>query len=76
MFTLRHTVLTVALTMLAFSAGLAAGNALALQPPLNAPQAPAIIGGMPSTNGPPNPARCSSTEGPEDYATCKVYFGE
>ena len=76
MFTLRHAVLTTAMTVLAFSAGLAAGNALAVQPSPGAPQAPAIIGGMPNTNGSVSPQRCSSTEGPEDYETCKVYFGE
>jgi hypothetical protein len=76
MFKLRHSVLTIALTVLAFSAGLAAGNALAVQPSPGAPQASAIIGSMPNTNGSARPQHCSSTEGPEDYESCKVYFGE
>ena len=76
MFTLRRTVVTIALTMLAFSAGLAAGNALAVQPSSVGPQAPSIVGGTPTDTGLAKSLRCSSTEGPEDYETCKVYFGE
>ena len=76
MVTLRRADLTIALTVLAFSAGFASGHALANPLTSSTPDAPAMIGGTPDTNGAARPQRCSSTLGPEDYETCKVYFGE
>ena len=76
MITLRHVALTIALTMLAFSAGLATGNALAKPLASGTSETPALIGGAPNANGSAKTPRCSSTLGTEDYETCKVQFGE
>ena len=73
---LRRAALTIALTMLAFSAGLAAGHALAIPTSSGSSDAPAMIGGAPETNRSAHERRCSSTLGTEDYETCKVQFGE
>jgi len=73
------------------AASLALGAALALggvmgyavrglaQPDGPVPARPATQTGDPSTsntNGYAIPQRCHSSLGPEDYETCKVYFGE
>jgi hypothetical protein len=62
-------------TIVAFWAGLEAGRALAGQPQSGAAPATVMTSGA-STADYSAPKRCSSTLGPEDYETCKTYFGE
>jgi hypothetical protein len=72
---IQRLVLAIVLTtIVAFSAGLEAGRALATQP--QSTTAPALVIG-PSTADYSVPSRiCTSSLGPEDYETCKAQFGE
>jgi hypothetical protein len=72
---IQRLVLAIVLTtIVAFSAGLEAGRALATQPQSIA--APAVVTST-STADYSGPARrCTSALGPEDYETCKAQFGE
>jgi len=72
---IQRLVLAIVLTtIVAFSAGLEAGRALASQPRSNA--APAMVMATGPSAGEFAPKRCASSLGPEDYQTCKAYFGE
>jgi hypothetical protein len=74
---LQKLVLAIALTtILAFSAGLAAGRALATQPQSNAAPAQVMTNGTSTADYWAPPKHCTSSLGPEDYETCKAQFGE
>jgi hypothetical protein len=73
--TFRKIVLAIVLmTIVAFSAGVAAGRVLATQPLSTA--APVVTGGTSTTDYSVPPRTCTSSLGPEDYETCTIYFGE
>ena len=73
---LQKIVLAIVLTtIVAFSAGLEAGRALATQPLSNAAPAPAVTNGTTTSDYSVPPRLCASSLGPEDYETCEAYFG-
>jgi hypothetical protein len=74
-FTFQKLVLAIALmTIVAFSAGVAAGRALATQTQSTA--APAVVIGPSTADYSIPPRICTSSLGPEDYETCKAQFPE
>jgi hypothetical protein len=74
---LQKLVLAIVLTtIVAFSAGLEAGRALATQPHSNAAPAPVLTSGTSTTDYSAPPRLCASSLGPEDYETCEAYFGQ
>jgi hypothetical protein len=73
--TVQKLVLAILLmTIVAFSAGVAAGRALATQP--QSTTAPALVIGPSTADYSVPPRTCTSSLGPEDYETCKAQFGE
>jgi hypothetical protein len=74
---IQRLVLAIVLTtIVAFSAGLEAGRALATQPQSKAAPAPVMTSGSGTADYSVPPRLCTSSLGPEDYETCKVQFGE
>jgi hypothetical protein len=74
---LQRLVLAIVLTtIVAFSAGLEAGRALATQPPSNAAPAPAVTNGTSSADYSDIPRLCTFSLGTEDYESCQAYFGD
>jgi len=66
----------VVTTVVAFSAGLETGWALASQTLSKAAPAPALTSGTSTTDYAVPPRLCPLTLGPEDYETCRAYLGE
>lgn len=62
-------------TIVAFSAGLEAGRALATQPQSNAAPAPMMTSGPSTSDYSHTPSPCTSSLGPEDQESCQAQFG-
>jgi hypothetical protein len=66
----------VVTTVIAFTAGLEAGWALANQPQAQAAPAPTVTSDPSATDYSAPPRLCPSSLGPEGYETCRAYIGE